>query len=151
MKWLLPCSVLCLAAAGAVWFAPVASSTGPETPPPLSLDRLAISPDDSGTLAAIKFQALEAAANGREATLFAARLRTNPTEFAGPAPALAAWRDTIQDVRRVNQQGLANRFEQLQDSPEGWATAFAGYFEEAGRGWTASAAELAKLAQSQEK
>lgn len=136
--------VVILAVAGAVWWIP---ERGPQ-PPPEPTDRpsstLTIHLNDPGDLAAIKFLALYADGLAREGAPFTAQLRSQ--EFAGPAPAAAAWRVISQDVLKASQEGLAQKIETLQDDPRRWEAA-ADYHAEAINGWRQAAEALRRLAE----
>jgi hypothetical protein len=141
-----------LGGAGLVWSIPGRVVSPDSGQPPAPPSTIVISLDDPGSTAAIKFLALYADGNAREAAKFAQRLRDNPTrgEFSGGAAAGAAWRETTQDILRASQEGLARKIEAIDQNEEGWAAA-ADYTASAADGWREAAAALTKLSAKSRK
>lgn len=141
-----------LGAAGVVWTFPGRVVSPDGGLPPLPPSGIVINLDDPGSTAAIKFLALYADGNAREASKFAQRLRDNPTsqEFAGGSAAGTAWREIAQDVLRASQEGLARKIEAIDSQEQGWSAA-ADYTASAADGWREAAAALTKLASKARK
>jgi len=144
MNLLTKIAVGCLGLAAVVALTPTGFLPPRERPSPRPVP--AITLDDPGDRAAIKFMALWASAVSRESAAFSKRLANNPQskEFAGPAPAAAAWRDISEEVLTASQRGLAAKINAIQDDPDGWSKA-AQYQAEASRGWERVAQELSAL------
>lgn len=136
-----------LGAAGLVWSIPGPALLPDTGQPPVPPSTIVISLDDPGSTAAIKFLALYADGNAREAAKFAQRLRDNLTtrEFAGGAAAGAAWREIAQDVLKSSQEGLARKIEAIDSEEQGWIAA-GDFTASAADGWREAAAALTKLA-----